>query len=117
MFETLSFPEILILILIGLLFVKEQLVLWVSAWLGLERDYDDGQPVTTIRELAHQFSKLQEYVNHRETEFFDKLLVKIDTQIGFSEKMLEKMDRHDEMERANNAKLNEIITYGTKRRE
>ena len=46
MFDTLSFPELLILLLVGLLFFKEQILVLISQWFGKERDYDDAVIVT-----------------------------------------------------------------------
>ena len=112
MFDTLSFPELLILLLVGLLFFKEQILVLISQWFGKERDYDDGDPITTMQGLGQKFGEtqkaffeLKQYVNHRQSEI-------LDNQTNLLKEISLKMDRHNDMERENHNKLEEIIKYG-----
>lgn len=103
----------------------------VKQKLGMGRDYNDGKPVTTIPDLANQlanfqkeFFSLKEYVNHRQTEVLMKqseILLKITDQLEdqgkLLEKIVDKMDKHDEMERKNNAAIQEMMKYGVPLRE
>lgn len=66
MFEGLSFLEWLILVLIGLLFFKEQAVAWISSKLGLK----NGNGAAT----SGQVETLASYYNHDITSRLEKLV-------------------------------------------
>lgn len=62
--EDLSFTESLIIILLGLLFFKEELIPWIKQKLG----FDSNKANAT----KGQLNELVEYVNHRQTEILDR---------------------------------------------
>lgn len=77
MFETFSFLEYLILLLIVLLFAKEDLMPWIKSKLGIKTD---NNPAT-----KGEFSKLSDHVNHRQTEILEaqtRILEKVELTVG-----------------------------------
>lgn len=104
MFESLNFPEILILVLIGLLFFKENML----AWLGKKMGFTSSSEIPHwAHELLDEQATLKQYFNHDTTAQHDKtheILTSID----------KKLDEHNKVEQANSGKLDEIIKYGVK---
>lgn len=62
--ESFNFPELLIFLLIGLLFFKEQLVPVLLNRLGFKND--------SATATKGQVNELAEYVNHRQTEIMEE---------------------------------------------
>jgi len=58
-----TFAEYLIIILIGLLFFKEEIIPWIKQKLGFNSDKTNA--------TKGQVDQLAEYVNHRQTEILD----------------------------------------------
>ena len=87
-----SFTEILIMILIGLLFVKEVVTDWIRQKFGLKPKNGNG--------AKEEIKKLGEYYNHELTEKLDKLH--------------EKFDEHMIIERENQIYLKQVLEAITK---
>lgn len=85
--ESLSYLESLILLLIGLLFFRDEMMGWIKQKLGFKSN--KGATEQQVGELA-------EYVNHRQTEIMaeqTRILASIDNK---ADKIIAK---HDEWER------------------
>lgn len=104
MFESLNFPELLILILLGLLFFKEQMVGWIGDKFGMTKDTDIDAPDWARRLIQNQDSLLQ-YGNHDVTERYDNIDAKLDT-------IHTTLQKHNEVELDSSKKIDEILKYG-----
>lgn len=62
--EDLTFLQYLTILLLGLLFFREEIMPWIKGKLGFK---GDGSNAT-----KGQVNELAEYVNHRQTEILDK---------------------------------------------
>jgi len=58
-----TFLEYLIILLVGLLFFKEEIIPWIKGKLGFQK----SEPNAT----SSQLENLAEYVNHRQTEILE----------------------------------------------
>jgi hypothetical protein len=58
--ENFAFLQYLVILLVGLLFFREEITPWIKSKLGIS---DKKNPAT-----SEQMSNLTEYVNHRQTE-------------------------------------------------
>ena len=100
MFESLNFPELLILLLVGLLFFKENLLVWLGDKFGVKK-----------KDMVPPWAQeLQQYFNHDTTSHHEKTH-------SILKEISDKMDRHNDMEKENHAKLEEILKYGVKCRD
>lgn len=96
MLESLNFPELLILILLGALFFKEQMSNALATWLHGKRESPSDE---SVPEWATQ---LLQHFNHDTTAQHDLTHAKLD-------RIESKVDRHNELELGNSGKLEEII--------
>ncbi len=74
--EDITFLQSITLLLIGLLFFREEIMPWIKGKLGLRTDGGNA--------TQGQVSELAEYVNHRQTEVLERqtsLLEKQNTQL------------------------------------
>lgn len=100
--EDITFLQSMTLLLIGLLFFKEEIIPWIKGKLGMSQ--------ASSMATKGQVSELAEYVNHRQTEVLDRqtqLLEKQNSQLEAQTAILstvkdgvENVNRkHDEWER------------------
>lgn len=104
MFESLNFPELLILILLGLLFFKEQMVEWIGSKFGISKDSSIDAPEWAQRLMQNQDNLLQ-YGNHDVTERYENIDAKLDT-------IHTTLQRHNDVELDTSKKVDEILKYG-----
>lgn len=74
--EDINFLQGITLLLIGLLFFREEIMPWIKAKLGLKTDGNNA--------TQGQVTELTEYVNHRQTEVLERqtqLLEKQNSQL------------------------------------
>lgn len=99
MLEGFNFQEVLILLLLGTLFFKEQLWGLISDRFGREEEEEEGEEVPAWAE------RLIGYYNHDTTDSQTKILD------GLSELKSFQLE-HNRLESDNNKKLDEILKYG-----
>lgn len=92
LFATLTFWQFLILLLVGLLFVRDVVVQWVRQKLGL-----GGGQEAQESDVGCRMDRLVEYVNHNQTEILNKILEAQREHNKLDEKviaLLENMDKY-----------------------
>lgn len=94
MIEGFDFLEILILVLLGLLFFKEQMAGAITAWFKPESKRKEEVPTWA--------AQLMQHFNHDTTDQHNLTHAKLD-------RIETKIDRHNELELGNSGKLDEII--------
>jgi len=104
MLDGLEFPQILILLLLGLLFFKEQMVGWIGSRFGAEEKDLKDAPEWARRLIQNQDSLLQ-YGNHDVTERYDNIDAKLDT-------IHTTLQKHNDVELDTSKKVDEILKYG-----
>jgi hypothetical protein len=82
--EDITFLQSLTLILLGLLFFKEQIIPWILAKLGMDPAKSNA--------TKGQVDQLAEYVNHRQTEIMEQQTVILGEVKGTAETTLRKLD-------------------------
>lgn len=107
MFESLNFLEILILVLLGLLFFKEQMAGVFKTWFTGKQEAQKDEPPEWAAQLLQHF-------NHDTTAQHDLTHEKLDLISRTVEQNSKKLDEHNKVEQANANKLDEIIKYGVK---
>lgn len=84
-----TFWQILIVILIGLLFFKEEIMPFIRRWLGM-KEVPDASPATT-----HQIDELTEYVNHQQTELIKRQTALMESTLDIVRDIRRKHDEWD----------------------
>lgn len=107
MFENLNFLEILILVLLGLLFFKEQMS-------GVFKTWFNGKFGSSEENVPGWASELLQHFNHDTTAQHDLTHEKLDSISRTVEMNSKKLDEHNKLEQVNSNKLDEIIKYGVK---
>ena len=97
-----SFQELLILILLGALFFKEQLLGWIGPKLGFKNGGEKG--------VGEKVDQLAAYYNHDTTKKLDELIDMHNKTHQFSDKLYETMK---DLARS----VDEIMKYGVSCRE
>ena len=95
MFEDLTFLQALTVLLIGLLFFREDIIPWLKSWFGVKPEAVPTTPVT-LADLLGQMTKLTEYFNHDTTQH--NLEIK-ECLKSIDENMKTLVRKHDEYER------------------
>lgn len=86
--EDITFLQSITLLMIGLLFFRDEIIPWIKQKMGLKAT----EPTAT----SHQVDELAEYVNHRQTEILDKQTAILDS---IHEGVKDVKRKHDEWDR------------------
>lgn len=86
----LTFLQALTILLLGLLFFKEDIMPWIKNLLGVKSSAPPHQPAT-----SNQVNELAEYVNHRQSEILERQLKVLERIDDRTKEILRKHEEYD----------------------